>query len=209
MALNESSRGASLNRHTTHETWSSHISTRASASRASASSAASVTMPWWRPTRPRWRRRSRPTPRCGTSRGLAGAGGRGRYGWYEALDYTPARLPEGETVAIVRAYMAHHQGMTVVALANALHRGLMPARFHAEPIVQATELLLQERAPRDVDAAILPTRVAEGHLRSRARPADAPALLLSAPADPAHAAAFQWAVLGDDDRRRIRIQPLG
>ena len=84
---------------------------------------------------------------------LAGAGGRGRYGWYEALDYTPARLPEGETVAIVRAYMAHHQGMTVVALANALHHGMMPARFHAEPIIQATELLLQERAPRDVDAA--------------------------------------------------------
>ena len=84
---------------------------------------------------------------------LAGAGGRGRYGWYEALDYTPARLPEGETVAVVRSYMAHHQGMTVVALANALHNGAMRARFHAEPIVQATELLLQERTPRDVEAA--------------------------------------------------------
>ena len=40
---------------------------------------------------------------------LAAAGGCGRYGYYEALDYTPARLPEGEPVAIVRAYMAHHQ----------------------------------------------------------------------------------------------------
>ena len=84
---------------------------------------------------------------------LAGAGGCGRYGWYEALDYTPARLPEGEQVAVVRSYMAHHQGMTVVALANALHNGVMSARFHAEPIVQATELLLQERTPRDVEAA--------------------------------------------------------
>ena len=84
---------------------------------------------------------------------LEGAGGRGRYGWYEALDYTPARLPEGETVAVVRSYMAHHQGMTLIALANALHGGAMRARFHSEPIVQATELLLQERTPRDVEAA--------------------------------------------------------
>ncbi len=80
---------------------------------------------------------------------LATAGGLGRYGCYEALDYTPARLPEDEPVAIVRAYMAHHQGMTLVAIANALHDGAMRARFHAEPLVQATELLLQERTPRD------------------------------------------------------------
>ena len=84
---------------------------------------------------------------------LAAAGGRGRYGCYEALDYTPTRLPEGEPVAIVRAYMAHHQGMTLVAIANALHDGAMRARFHAEPIIQATELLLQERTPRDVAVA--------------------------------------------------------
>ena len=82
---------------------------------------------------------------------LASAGGRGRYGWYEALDYTPARLPEGQKVAVVRSYMAHHQGMTLIALANALHNHAMRARFHAEPIVQATELLLQERTPRDLE----------------------------------------------------------
>jgi cyclic beta-1,2-glucan synthetase len=79
---------------------------------------------------------------------LAAAGGLGRYGCYEALDYTPARLPDGEPVAIVRAYMAHHQGMTLLAIANALHDGAMRARFHADPLVQATELLLQERTPR-------------------------------------------------------------
>jgi cyclic beta-1,2-glucan synthetase len=84
---------------------------------------------------------------------LAGIGGRGRYGFYEALDFTPSRLPEGQTVAVVRAYMAHHQGMTVVAIANALFDGVMRTRFHAEPIVQATELLLQERTPRDVAVA--------------------------------------------------------
>ena len=84
---------------------------------------------------------------------LAAIGGRGRYGFYEALDFTPSRLPEGQAVAIVRAYMAHHQGMTVVAIANALFDGVMRTRFHAEPIVQATELLLQERTPRDVAVA--------------------------------------------------------
>ena len=81
---------------------------------------------------------------------LAAIGARGRYGFYEALDYTPTRLPEGKDVAIVRAFMAHHQGMTVVAIANGLLDGKMRARFHAEPIVQATELLLHERTPRDV-----------------------------------------------------------
>ncbi len=81
---------------------------------------------------------------------LAAAGGRGRYGWYDALDYTPARLPEGQKVAIVRSYMAHHQGMTLIAISDALRDGAMRARFHAEPIIQATELLLQERVPRDV-----------------------------------------------------------
>ena len=81
---------------------------------------------------------------------LAEAGARGSYGFYEALDYTRSRLPEGRSVAVVRAYMAHHQGMTIMALANVLRDGVMRERFHREPIVQATDLLLQERAPTDV-----------------------------------------------------------
>ncbi|HET7335490.1 MAG TPA: glucoamylase family protein [Rhizomicrobium sp.] len=79
---------------------------------------------------------------------MAKIGARGVYGWYEAIDYTPSRLPEGVNFAIVRAYMAHHQAMTLVAIANALQDGKMRVRFHAEPMVQATELLLQERMPR-------------------------------------------------------------
>ena len=51
---------------------------------------------------------------------LAAIGARGRYGFYEALDYTATRIPEGETVAIVRSFMAHHQGMMIVAIADAL-----------------------------------------------------------------------------------------
>ena len=78
---------------------------------------------------------------------------RGRYGFYEALDYTPIRVPEGKRFVLVRAYMAHHQGMTIVAIADALLAGLMRSRFHAEPMIQATELLLQERTPRDVAVA--------------------------------------------------------
>ena len=94
-----------------------------------------------------------PRAACANLARLVAAGGRGRYGFYEALDYTPTRVPEGENVAIVRAFMAHHQGMTIVAIADALFNGAMRARFHAEPIVQATELLLQERTPRDVSVA--------------------------------------------------------
>ncbi len=69
---------------------------------------------------------------------LEALGGRGRFGFYEALDFTRARVPDGERVAIVRAFMAHHQGMTITAIADALLDGLMRNRFHAEPIVQAT-----------------------------------------------------------------------
>jgi cyclic beta-1,2-glucan synthetase len=77
-------------------------------------------------------------------------GGHGSYGFYEALDYTSSRLAEGQKVAIVRAYMAHHQGMSLVAIANALNDTIMCTRFHTVPIVQATELLMQERTPRNV-----------------------------------------------------------
>jgi cyclic beta-1,2-glucan synthetase len=103
---------------------------------------------------------------------LRAAGGLGRFGWYEALDYTPSRVPEGENVAIVRAYMAHHQGMTLVAIDDALNYGAMRARFHAEPIIQATELLLQERTPRDVPVARPRAEEvkAEANVRENAQP---------------------------------------
>ena len=90
---------------------------------------------------------------------LADMGARGRYGFYEAVDFTRARLPDDERFAIVRTFMAHHQGMTVVAIANTLLDGRMRSRFHREPMIQATELLLQERMPRDV--AVAPPQAAE------------------------------------------------
>ncbi|MBC8128865.1 MAG: glycosyl transferase, partial [Rhizobiaceae bacterium] len=84
---------------------------------------------------------------------MASLGARGPHGFYEALDFTPSRLPADGQAAIVRTVMAHHQGMTVVAIANTLQGGRMRERFHAHPLVQASELLLQERTPRDVAIA--------------------------------------------------------
>jgi cyclic beta-1,2-glucan synthetase len=81
---------------------------------------------------------------------LAQHGAWGRYGFYEALDFTASRLPEGDKAAVVKAFMAHHQGMTIVALDNALNSGSMRTRFHDVPAMRATELLLQERTPRDL-----------------------------------------------------------
>ena len=94
---------------------------------------------------------------------LASLGALGRYGFYEALDYTPARVPKDRAYAIVQAFMAHHQGMTILAIANVVGDGILRRRFHAEPCIQATELLLQERTPRDVSvvrAKVEETRVA-------------------------------------------------
>ena len=96
---------------------------------------------------------------------LRALGALGAFGFYEALDYTPSRVPVGQTVAIVRAYMAHHQGMTILAILNTVLDGVMRARFHAEPRMRAAELLLQERAPTQISgerdkAAVTPVSAA-------------------------------------------------
>ncbi|WP_126540202.1 GH36-type glycosyl hydrolase domain-containing protein [Oharaeibacter diazotrophicus] len=85
-------------------------------------------------------------------RRLETLGAKARYGFIEALDFTPARLPVGKDVVLVRNFMAHHQGMTIVAIANALQDGRMRERFHREPMIQASELLLHERMPADATA---------------------------------------------------------
>jgi cyclic beta-1,2-glucan synthetase len=77
----------------------------------------------------------------------------GAFGYYESIDYTAERLPQGQKFLIIRAFMAHHQGMSLVALSNALQDDRMEKRFHSDPSVQATELLLQERVPVGVPAA--------------------------------------------------------
>jgi cyclic beta-1,2-glucan synthetase len=72
----------------------------------------------------------------------------GRYGFYEALDFTESHLPLGQRAAVIRSYMAHHQAMIMLALANYLCQDKMISRFHAEPSLQSIELLLQEQIPR-------------------------------------------------------------
>jgi cyclic beta-1,2-glucan synthetase len=100
-----------------------------------------------------------PEESCRNLRRLAADGLAGRFGMYEAIDYTPARVPRGETSVVVGSFMAHHQGMILLALDNLLHDRPMPKRFASDPMFKATLLLLQERvpktAPRDTHRAAL------------------------------------------------------
>lgn len=89
-----------------------------------------------------------PEPAVRNIRRLVGEGLLGRYGFYEAIDYTKDRLPPDQTSARIESYMSHHQGMILVALDNFLNDNVMVARFHREPMVESAELLLQERVPR-------------------------------------------------------------
>ena len=95
---------------------------------------------------PRCSPRARPSR---TSTGWPGREPREPFGFYEAIDYTPRRMPKGRRSVVVKTYMAHHQGMSLTALTNVLLDDVMPRRFHAEPMVRAVELLLQERPPHD------------------------------------------------------------
>ena len=102
---------------------------------------------------------------------LDGLGAMGGYGYYEALDFTPARLPEDSETVVVQTYMAHHQAMSLVALANVILDGFARNLFHTDPAVKAAELLLHERVPRDVEVA----RPRAEEVAASARPPEEPA----------------------------------
>jgi cyclic beta-1,2-glucan synthetase len=89
-----------------------------------------------------------PEAACRNLEDLASRGFQGRYGFYEAIDYTPSHLPRGRTNAVVQSYMAHHQGMSLLALTHLLLDQPMQKRFESNPMFQATVLLLQERLPK-------------------------------------------------------------
>lgn len=99
-----------------------------------------------------------PEQACQNLQQLASEGIAGRFGFYEAVDYTPVRLLRDQTHSIVRSFMAHHQGMTLLALAHLLLQQPMQRRFVSDPAIQATLLLLQERIPK---TTVLENRIAD------------------------------------------------
>lgn len=88
-----------------------------------------------------------PDAACRNLQRLVQEGMQGDYGLFEAMDYTPSRLPRGQNGAVVRSFMAHHQGMSLLAFAHVLLDQPMQKRFVSDPQLQATTLLLQERIP--------------------------------------------------------------
>src|SRR5205823_7476979 len=89
-----------------------------------------------------------PEAACHNLQRLAADGLAGRLGLFEAIDYTPSRQRRGESSAVVRSFMAHHQGMSLLSFAYVLLARPMQKRFESDPLLQATLLLLQERIPR-------------------------------------------------------------
>ncbi|MBD9416975.1 cyclic beta 1-2 glucan synthetase [Pseudomonas sp. PDM16] len=115
-----------------------------------------------------------PQAACRNLQRLSAQGLRGPFGLYEAVDFTTARLPRGQSAAVVHSFMAHHQGMSLLALTHVLLDQPMQRRFEADPQFQATALLLQERIPKTaaqyLHATYSPTadaaaRVSEAKLR--------------------------------------------
>jgi cellobiose phosphorylase len=89
-----------------------------------------------------------PNLACENMKRMSESGWEGRFGFYEAVDYSSSRLSPGETHSIVKSYMAHHQGMSFLAMAYHLCGRAMQRRFLADPHFQAHELLLHEKVPK-------------------------------------------------------------
>jgi cyclic beta-1,2-glucan synthetase len=102
-----------------------------------------------------------PEAACDNLQRLATEGVLGQFGMHEAVDYTPSRIPRGHPKAIVRSYMAHHQGMSLLSFADLLLDHPFQKRFAADPLFQATLMLLHERVPKSTafhaHPAALPT----------------------------------------------------
>ena len=71
----------------------------------------------------------------------------GKYGFYEAIDYTKNRLKKGKNKEIVKTYMAHHQGLIMLSINNYLNRNIIRTRFNKDPEIESVNILLQERMP--------------------------------------------------------------
>jgi cellobiose phosphorylase len=109
-----------------------------------------------------------PEKACLNLERLAAEGFEAQYGFYEAIDYTPSRLPHGQSSAVVRSFMAHHQGMSLLSLAHLLLDRPMQKRFESDPLFQATMLLLQERIPKTTAHYAHTTEISEHHMAASA-----------------------------------------
>lgn len=89
-----------------------------------------------------------PAEACSNLERLASEKMVGKFGLYEAIDFTLSRMPRGQSGVIVKSFMAHHQGMSFLALAYHLLDRPMQKRFESDTFFQATILLLQERIPK-------------------------------------------------------------
>ena len=78
----------------------------------------------------------------------------GRYGFYEAADFTPLRVPEGQRFVTVKSYMAHHHGMSLAAMGNALCDDIFVGWFHDDAYIRTIDLLLNESIPRELPPQI-------------------------------------------------------
>ncbi|TMH31240.1 MAG: cyclic beta 1-2 glucan synthetase [Betaproteobacteria bacterium] len=123
-----------------------------------------------------------PKAACQNLQRLAAEGLAGTYGFYEAIDYTPSRVPRGQTSAVVRSFMAHHQGMSLLALGYLLLGQPMQRRFESDPQLQATLLLLQERIPKVL--AFHPHTADRAEMRASFGAAETPLRLITTPDTP-------------------------
>ena len=103
----------------------------------------------------------RPREALENLRALTALGALGPHGFHDAVDFTASRLPDGADHVVVRNYMAHHHGMSILALSNVVFGGRLRERFHADPVIEAAELLLQEKAPREIPTLVAKAAASE------------------------------------------------
>ncbi|MGE5097701.1 MAG: glucoamylase family protein, partial [Betaproteobacteria bacterium] len=120
-----------------------------------------------------------PHAACANLQRLAASGLGGAFGLHEAIDYTPGRLPRGQSSAVVRSFMAHHQAMVLLSIGAVLHDRPMQKRFASDPLFQATMLLLQEQVPKPT--ALYSETVGSFESRARVAASEMPMRVLPGP----------------------------
>ena len=123
-----------------------------------------------------------PEAACPNLQRLAEQGAAGRFGLFEAIDFTPTRQKRGQQSAVVRSFMSHHQGMSLLALSYILLDRPMQQRFESDPLFQSTTLLLQERVPKATTFYAHPTEILD--VRTTQAGLETPVRVFSGPDTP-------------------------